>query len=107
MLAAEDFYSWDARENTAIARLCTALDEVLVTGRPSIVDCFPASLTNREFVEIAVSLCERAEANVAVLGNATRNALTLVPLVTTVARRPRGKTYGSLAGAGAPRELFI
>jgi hypothetical protein len=107
MLVAEDFYSWDARENKAIARLCTALDEVLVTGRPCIVECFPASLTNREYVAIAVDLCKRAEANVAVLGNATRNALTLVPLITIVARRPRGKTYGSLAGAGTSGELFI
>ena len=32
MLVAEHFFSWDARENKAIARLCAALDDVVATG---------------------------------------------------------------------------
>jgi hypothetical protein len=100
MLDAEQFFSWDARENKAIACLCAALDDVLRTGRPSHVQCFPGSLSNREFVAIAVDLCKRAEVNVAVLGNRTANALTLVPLVAAVPRRPavRARRVGSLAG---------
>jgi hypothetical protein len=108
MLDAEQFFSWDARENKAIACLCAALDDVLRTGRPSHVDCFPGSLSNREFVAIAVDLCKRAEANVAVLGNRTTNALTLVPLVVAAPRRAaRGRTVGSLAGAGTSGDIFI
>ena len=111
MLVAEDFFSWNARENKAIARLCAALDDVVATGKPSPVECFPESLTNSEFVKIAVDLCARAELNVAVLGNGTRNALTLVPLRATAAvpRRPgpRAKTFGSLALAGASSEIHI
>jgi hypothetical protein len=111
MLVAENFFSWDARENKAIARLCAALDDVVATGRPSLVECFPSSLTNREFVTIAVDLCKRAEVNVAVLGNGPKNALTLVPLLssTAVPRRPgpRAKAFGSLAAAGAAADIFI
>jgi hypothetical protein len=111
MLIAEQFFAWDARENKAIARLCVALDEVLATGRPSLVECFPSSLTTREFVAIAVDLCKRAEVNVAVLGNGTKNALTLVPLLSRTAapRRPgpRSKTFGALAGAGTSGDVFV
>jgi hypothetical protein len=111
MLVAEDFFSWNARENKAIARLCAALDEVVATGRPSPVECFPESLTNREFVAIAVDLCKRIDVNVAVLGNGAKNSLTLVPLLETTAvpRRPgpRSKTFGVLAGAGTTGEIYI
>jgi len=111
MLVAEDFFSWNARENKAIARLCAALDDVVATGKPSPVECYPESLTNREFVKIAVDLCTRAEVNVAVLGNGTKNALTLVPLRVTAAapRRPgpRAGTYGPLALAGSSSEIHI
>ncbi|HEX4678776.1 MAG TPA: hypothetical protein VH210_06195 [Gaiellaceae bacterium] len=109
MLAAEHFFSWDARENKAIAHLCAALDAALASGRPAHVKCFPESLANREFVAIAVNLCKRAEVNVAVLGNQTANALTLVPLLTVVPRRPaaRGGLAGSPAGAGTAGNIFI
>jgi hypothetical protein len=111
MLVADNFFSWDARENKAIAHLCTALDDVVATGRPSSVDCFPGSLTNREFVAIAVDLCNRAELNIAVLANQASNALTLVPLLTTAAapRRPleRNKPIRALAGVGAPADIFV
>jgi hypothetical protein len=110
MLVAEHFFAWDARENKAIAHLCGALDDVVLTGRPSLVECFPSSLTNREFVAIAVDLCKRAEVNVAVLGNGTKNALTLVPLFSGQAPRrprPRSKALGALAGAGASRDVFV
>jgi hypothetical protein len=111
MLAPEHFFSWDARENKAIARLCAALDDVVATGRPSLVECVPSSLTNREFVAIAVDLCKRAGVNVAVLGNGPKNALTLVPLLagTPAPRRPgpRGKAFGALAGAGSAADIFI
>lgn len=104
MLVAEDFFSWNARENKAIARLCAALDNVVATGQPFVVECFPSSLSNREFVKIAVDLCERAEVNVAVLGNSMLNELTLVPLFATAPPRrpaPRGKAFGPLAVASA------
>jgi hypothetical protein len=110
MLVADSFFSWDARENKAIAYLCTALDAVVATGRPSSVDCFPVSLTNREFVEIAVDLCNRAELNVAVLANEARNALTLVPLLTMAAapRRPVERSRApALAGVGATGDIFV
>ncbi|MFL5961615.1 MAG: hypothetical protein ACJ757_01795 [Gaiellaceae bacterium] len=110
MFVAEHFFSWDARENKAIERLCAALDDVVATGVPVAVECFPASLTNREFVAIAVDLCKRAEVNVAILGNGTKNALTLVPLLAAPAVRrrsgPRGKAFGPLARAGAAADSF-
>jgi hypothetical protein len=103
MLVAEDFFSWNARENKAIARLCGALDEAVITGRPAPVDCYPESLTNREFVAIAVDLCKRAELSVAVLGNQRGNTLTFVPLraARPVARHALapGKAFGPLAAA--------
>ena len=111
MLVAEHFFTCDARENKAIARLCVALDEVVADGRPSRVECFPASLTSREFVAIAVDLCERAEANVAVLGDGPRNALTFVPLVVATERpvppASRRKTFDSHTSAEGAREIFI
>ena len=109
MLVAEDFFSWNARENKAIARLCSALDEVVATGKPSPVKCFPESLTTPEFVKIAVDLCARAELNVAVLGNAPANALTLVPLRTTAPPRgiARPGTLGPLAAAGVVNDVVI
>jgi hypothetical protein len=110
MLVADNFFSWDARENKAIAHLCTALDDVVARGRPSSVDCFPGSLTNREFVAIAVDLCKRAEVNVAVLGNEAANTLTFVPLLTTSAapRRPvQRNPVRAFAGVGAPADIFV
>jgi hypothetical protein len=111
MLVAEDFFSWNARENKAIAHLCTVLDNVVATGRPTPVECYPTSLTNREFVNIAVDLCTRAEVNVAVLGNAPGNALTLVPLgaPTSAPRRPAssGRAFGPLAAAGTLNHVVI
>lgn len=110
MLVAEDFFSWNARENKAIARLCSALDEVVTTGKPSPVQCFPESLTTPEFVKIAVDLCARAELNVAVLGNAPANALTLVPLrVGTPVRRSAqpSRALGPLAAAGIANDVVI
>jgi hypothetical protein len=111
MLVAEHFFSWNARENKAIAHLCAALDGVLRSGRPSHVECFPGSLSNREFVAIAVDLCERAELNVAVLGNQTANVLTLVPLRTTTpaprATASAGRAFGPLAAAGTVNHVVI
>jgi hypothetical protein len=109
MLVAEHFFSWNARENKAIAHLCAALDDVLRIGRPVHVECFPGSLSNREFVAIAVDLCERAELNVAVLGNQIANMLTLVPLMIAAPRRPepRSRAFGALAAAGPSADVFI
>jgi len=111
MLVAEEFFSWNARENKAIARLCSALDEVVATGKPSPVQCFPESLTTPEFVKIAVDLCARAELNVAVLGNPPAKALTLVPLrVGPAVRRssaPSGRALGPLAAAGIANDVVI
>ncbi|HEV7640413.1 MAG TPA: hypothetical protein VGO39_06095 [Gaiellaceae bacterium] len=109
MLVPEHFFSWDSRENKAIARLCAALDDVAATSRPAHVECFPQSLTNREFIAIAVDLCKRAEMNVAVLGNGAKNMLTLVPLVIAPPRRPeaRSRSFGSLAGVGSSGDIFI
>jgi hypothetical protein len=111
MLVAEDFYSWNARENKAIARLCSVLDEVVATGRPSPIECYPTSLTNREFVKIAVGLCTRAEVNVAVLGNPVSNQVTLVPLRdATAGPRPSvsaGRAFGPLAAAGTLNNVVI
>jgi hypothetical protein len=108
MLVAEQFFSWNARENKAIAHLCAPLDDVLTTGRPAHVECFPGSLSNREFVAIAVDLCKRAEVNVAVLGNQTANVLTLVPLTVPAPRRTesRSRAFGALAAAGAAGGTF-
>ena len=109
MLVAEDFFSWDARENKAVAHLCAALDEVARSGLPSDVECFPGSLNNREFVAIAVDLCKRAGVNVAVLGNRSRTSITLVPLVAVTPRRParRANSFGALVGAGSSGDIFI
>ena len=110
MLVAEDFFSWNARENKAIARLCSALDEVVATGKPFPVQCFPESLTTPEFVKIAVDLCGRAELNVAVLGNPASKALTLVPLRASAVRRrsaPPGRAFGPLAAAGVVNDVVI
>lgn len=110
MLVAEEFFSWNARENKAIARLCSALDEVVATGKPSPVQCFPESFTTPEFVKIAVDLCARAELNVAVLGNPPAKSLTLVPLrVAPVRRRsaPPSRALGPLAAAGIVNHVVI
>jgi hypothetical protein len=105
MLVAEDYFTWNARENKAIAHLCAALDQVVATGRPAPVRCFPESLTTREFVAIAVDLCKRADVNAAVLGDRTMQGVTLVPLLARVTPAPRtgarGATYAALATAGA------
>ena len=111
MLVAEDFFSWNVRENKAIARLCAALDEVVATEKPFPVQCFPESLTTSEFVKIAVDLCTRAELNVAVLGNPATKALTLVPLRAAAAVRlraaPPSRAFGPLAAASVVNNVVI
>jgi N-acetylglucosamine kinase-like BadF-type ATPase len=92
MLTPEQFFSWDARENKAIARLVPALDEAVASGRPIAVELFQTSLDNRQLVALAVDLIKRAEMNVAVLADGTQKALTFVPLAVTLfirQRRPR------------------
>jgi hypothetical protein len=89
MLAPEQFFSWDARENKAIGRLVPALDEAVASGRPIAVALFQTSLNNRQLVALAVDVIKRAEVNVAVLADGTQKALTFVPLVTTFFIRPR------------------
>jgi len=89
MLAPEQFFSWDAGENKAIARFVPALDEAVASGRPIPVELFHTGLSNRQLVALAVDVIKRAEVNVAVLADGTQKALTFVPLFTTLFIRPR------------------
>jgi N-acetylglucosamine kinase-like BadF-type ATPase len=116
MLAPEQFFTWDAWENKAIARLVPALDEAVSSGRPIAVERFTTSLSDREVVTLAIDLCRRAEANVAVLAGSTQKVLTFVPLFTTLFVPPKSRTAPTreeiyaqvgLVGAGAAREVFI
>jgi hypothetical protein len=112
MLASEQFFSWDARENKAIARLVPALDEAITSGRPTPVEQLHTSLSGKELVKLAVDLCKRAEANVAVLGDGTQ-ALTFVPLFASFVRprnrvaAPRRERTRQLVGAGALPEVHV
>jgi hypothetical protein len=83
MLAAEEFYSWDRRENRAIDALCPSLIQALTTGCATLVRPFSTSLTNAQLVEIAVSLCKRSDSNVAVVGSHDGKTLAFVPLFST------------------------
>src|SRR5436309_11907012 len=116
MLDPEQFFSWDAWENKAIARLVPALDEAVSSGRPIAVERFSTSLTDLEVVALAVDLCKRAEANVAVLAGGPQRVLTLVPLFTTRFVPPKSRTartreeiyaHVGLVGAGAAREVLV
>jgi hypothetical protein len=89
MLSTE-FHTWDARANKAIDLLCPAIDQALATGRPVVVHRFPASYTQREFVDVAVELCSRAQLDVAIVST-TEETISVVPLVRPVAR-PRVST---------------
>jgi hypothetical protein len=89
MLATE-FHTWDARANKAIDLLCPAIDQALATGRPVVVHRFPASYTQREFIDVAVELCSRAQLNVAILST-SEETISVVPLARPVLR-PRART---------------
>ena len=80
MFAAEQFHSWDRRENRAIDTLFPSLVEALATGRATAVRPFATSLTNAELVAIAVGLCKRSDSNVAVVGSHDGRSLAFVPL---------------------------
>ena len=107
MIAAETFFSWDARENKAIARLVPALDEAVASGRPIPVELFQTALTNRQLVALAVDVIKRAEVNVAVLADGTQKALTFVPLFTTLFIRPRRPRTTHREQVLAGQEVFI
>jgi hypothetical protein len=107
MLAPEQFFSWDARENKAISRLVPALDEAVASGRPIAVELFQTTLSNRQLVALAVDLCKRAEVNVAVLADGTQRALTFVPLFTTLFIRPRRARTTHREEALVGQEVFI
>ena len=111
MLAAEEFHSWDRRENRAIDRLCPSLIQALKTGCTTVVQPFSTSLTNAQLVEIAVRLCKRSDSNVAVVGSHDGKTLAFVPLfantsfvrtqVNAEARRGRARTSLAWSAAGA------
>jgi hypothetical protein len=116
MLAAEQFHSWDRRENRTIDALCPYLDRALATGRSVVVRPFGTSLTHAQLVAIAVNLCKRSDSNVAVVGSHDGRTLAFVPLGATStsfvrtqldaeARRGRARSYvpWSAAGALSPR----
>ena len=107
MLTPEQFFSWDAGENKAIARLVPALDEAVASGRPIAVELFQTSLDNRQLVALAVDLIKRAEVNVAVLADGTQKALTFVPLFTTLFIRPRRPRTTNREQVLAGSEVFI
>jgi hypothetical protein len=115
MLAAEQFYSWDGRENHAIDKLCAGLSQAIATGKAAVVRPFSTSLTNSQLVAIAVSLCKRSDSNVAVVGSHDGKTLSFVPLSanTSFARtqlgaearrgQERAKAAWSAAGTSSPR----
>src|SRR3954470_6751206 len=107
MLAPEQFFSWDAGENKAIARLVPALDEAVASGRPIPVEPFQTSLNSRQLVALAIDVIKRAEVNVAVLADGTQKALTFVPLVTTLFIRPRRLRTTHREEVLAGHEVFI
>ena len=89
MLAPDQFFTWNAGENKAIARFVPALDEAVASGRPIAVDRFPTTFDSRQLVALAVDVVKRAEVNVAVLAGAGQKALTFVPLAIAPAVRPK------------------
>jgi hypothetical protein len=116
MLAAEQFHSWDRRENRAIDVLCPMLGEALATGRAAVVRPFATSLTHAQLVALAVRLCEGSDSNVAVVGSHDGRTLAFVPLGATTrsflrtqlgaeARRGRARfsVAWSAAGPAQPR----
>jgi hypothetical protein len=80
MLVQEQRPVTNARQDAALAYLAPAFDEARSTGRPSGVQWVPTSLSNSELVALAVELCRRCGANVAVLANRDANGVTFVPL---------------------------
>jgi hypothetical protein len=107
MLAPDQFFTWDAGENKAIARLVPALDEAIASGRPVAVDRFPTTFNNRQLVAIAVDVVKRAEVNVAVLGDGTQKVLTFVPLFATLTVRPRRPRTTHVEAVLAGEEVLV
>ena len=119
MLAAEQFHSWDRRENRAIDNLCPSLNQALATGNPAVVQPFETSLTNSELVGIAVALCKRSDSQVAVVGSHDSKTLAFVPLVanTSFAKkqvdgearrvRPRAPAWSAAGVVGPTHAVTI
>jgi hypothetical protein len=112
MLAAEQFHSWDRRENRTIDKLCPYLNQAVASGKAAVVRPFATSLTNAQLVAIAVSLCKRSDSNVAVVGSHDGRTLAFVPLGATStsfvrtqldaeARRGRARSYVPWSATGA------
>ena len=70
----------DARTRNAIAYLAPALDEALVTGKPSSAYWVPTSLDLGELASVAVDLIRSRGVNVAVLRNYEAHGITFTPL---------------------------
>ena len=112
MLTAEQFYSWDRSQNRAIAALCPSLNEALESGRATPVPPFSTSLTNQQLVALAVSLCQRSDSNVAVVGSHDGRSLAFVPLGANTAfartqlgaeaRRGRARHAAPWSATGVP-----
>lgn len=104
MLDPEEFFTWDTRENKAIAELCPVLDRVLATGLAASVVPFPTSLSSAELIAVAVRLCNKAESNVAVLRGDNGCGLTLVPLFASVRVRRNARLHEP---RGSRRETYV
>lgn len=105
MFAAEEFYSWDRRENRAIDTLWPSLSQAVATGCATVVGPFSTSLSNAQLVEIAVRLCKRSDSNVAVVGSHDGKTLSFVPLFAStgaVRSRVAAETRRKPARTGAP-----
>jgi len=119
MLAAEQFYSWDGRENRAIDMLCPALSQAATTGKTVVIQLAGTSLTNAQLVAIAVSLCKRSDSNVAVVGSHHGGTLAFVPLSASPAlrtpvnaeprraRRPLAPAWSASGPVGPARPVTI
>lgn len=107
MLAADQFFTWHAGENKAIAQLVPALDEAVASGRPVTVDRFPTTFNNPQLVSIAVDIVKRAQVNVAVLGGSGQKALTFVPLAASLLVRPKRPRTTPAAAAVAPAKVCV
>jgi hypothetical protein len=70
----------DARTRKAIDYLAPALDEALVTGKPSSAYWVPTSLDLVELASVAVDLIRSRGVNVAVLRNYEAHGITFTPL---------------------------
>ena len=68
-----------ARENGVLAYLEPALEQAIVTRRPASAHWVPTSLRSEELVALAVGLCRRSGANVAVLANREARGVTFAP----------------------------